>query len=123
MALQNLCKLGMALFVALGEVEHQPIRLGVLLRETQVGAAPGLEPLQRAVGATRCCFRCHGEARESDEALPLWTPLAEIPYDEMWVDDSIWLPWMLEGKRFAGRFLFDGDALLDEESCVLSEAG
>jgi len=64
---------------------------------------------------------CHGEVRESDEALPLWTPLAEIPYDEMWVDDAIWLPWMLEGKRFAGRFLFDGDTLLDQQSAVLAE--
>ncbi len=64
---------------------------------------------------------CEGEVRESDEALPLWTALGEIPYDEMWVDDSIWLPWMLDGKRFTGRFLFDGDTLLDGESGVLSE--
>ena len=64
---------------------------------------------------------CRGEARESEEALPLWTPLAEIPYDEMWADDKIWLPWMLAGKRFSGRFLFDGDALLDGESSVLTD--
>ena len=62
---------------------------------------------------------CQGEVRESDEALPIWTPLAEIPYHEMWADDVIWLPWLLEGKRFSGRFLFDGDALLDGESAVL----
>ena len=64
---------------------------------------------------------CLGEVRESDEALPLWTPLCDIPYDEMWVDDAIWLPWMLEGKRFSGCFLFDGDAMLSVQCEVLAE--
>jgi 8-oxo-dGTP diphosphatase len=64
---------------------------------------------------------CDGEVRESDEALPIWTPLDAIPYDEMWVDDAIWLPWMLEGKHFSGRFIFDGDTMLDHETHVLAE--
>ena len=58
---------------------------------------------------------CRGEARETAEAVPLWTDLARIPYDEMWEDDRIWVPLMLAGKTFAGRFIFDGDALLDHE--------
>ncbi len=56
---------------------------------------------------------CRGEVRETEEAIPLWTPLAAIPYHEMWADDRFWLPLMLEGRRFAGRFVFDGDAMLD----------
>jgi 8-oxo-dGTP diphosphatase len=55
---------------------------------------------------------CHGEARETEEAVPLWTPVGAIPYAEMWADDEIWLPWLLEGRRFAGRMLFDGDSML-----------
>ena len=55
---------------------------------------------------------CRGEARETDEALPLWTPLGEIPYDEMWADDRAWLPHLLAGRPFRGDFLFDGDAVL-----------
>lgn len=62
---------------------------------------------------------CRGEPRETDEAIPLWTDLDQIPYAEMWADDIIWLPLMLEGKAFKGRFIFDGDAMLDYELDVL----
>ncbi len=58
---------------------------------------------------------CEGEPQETDEAIPLWTDLDRIPYGEMWADDVIWLPLMLEGKPFVGRFIFDGDAMLDHE--------
>jgi 8-oxo-dGTP diphosphatase len=56
-----------------------------------------------------------GVPRETDEAVPLWTPIDGIPYDRMWADDRVWMPLLLGGKRFTGRFLFDGDALLGHE--------
>lgn len=56
---------------------------------------------------------CTGEPSETDEAIPLWTPVDAVPYDEMWADDRIWLPLMFEGRWFSGRFIFDGDAMLD----------
>lgn len=46
------------------------------------------------------------------EANPLWTALAEIPYDKMWEDDKYWLPQMLDGQKFNARFLFEGDNVL-----------
>lgn len=58
---------------------------------------------------------CRGKAVETEEAVPLWTPVDAIPYGEMWADDAIWLPWLLEGRRFAGRMLFDGDTMLGHE--------
>ena len=56
---------------------------------------------------------CLGEARETPEAIPLWTPISRLPYDEMWADDRIWLPHLLEGKQIRGRFIYDGDIMLD----------
>jgi 8-oxo-dGTP diphosphatase len=56
---------------------------------------------------------CIGEPRETDEALPRWYRVSDIPYEEMWADDVIWIPRMLAGERFFGRFLFDGDVMMD----------
>lgn len=64
---------------------------------------------------------CEGTPEETDEAIPLWTDVDAIPYDEMWADDQIWLPWMLQGKSFDGRFIFDDDAMLDYRVEVVPE--
>jgi 8-oxo-dGTP diphosphatase len=56
---------------------------------------------------------CIGEPAETDEAIPRWTPLDAIPYEEMWKDDPLWLPHLIAGRAFAGRFIFDGERMLD----------
>lgn len=56
---------------------------------------------------------CDGEPRETEEARPCWTPVDRIPYAEMWADDSLWLPMVLEARSVSGRFVFDGDTMLD----------
>ena len=56
-----------------------------------------------------------GIPTESVEAKPLWVDLDKIPYDMMWEDDEIWLPMMLRGERFQGRWIFDGDKMLEYE--------
>ncbi|MEK7729238.1 MAG: 8-oxo-dGTP diphosphatase [candidate division KSB1 bacterium] len=56
-----------------------------------------------------------GEPEETEEAKPLWVAENEIPYEQMWADDRLWIPLMLAGKKFEGRFLFDEDAMLGHE--------
>ncbi len=56
-----------------------------------------------------------GTPTETDEALPLWFDKKDIPYEEMWADDVIWLPRVLNGETVNGRFLFDEDVLLEHE--------
>ena len=58
----------------------------------------------------------HGEPHETAEAIPLWTPLREIPFHEMWADDRYWLMEVLiEKRQFLGKFLFDEDTMLTNE--------
>jgi 8-oxo-dGTP diphosphatase len=58
---------------------------------------------------------CTGEPQETEEAIPLWIPIEQIPYDNMWADDRVWFPLMLAGETFHGRFLFDRETMLGYE--------
>ncbi len=62
---------------------------------------------------------CRGEPRETDEAVPLWTPVGAIPYHEMWEDDALWLPHVIAGRRVHGRYVFEGDRMLSSEIEIL----
>jgi 8-oxo-dGTP diphosphatase len=52
---------------------------------------------------------CRGEPVETEEAVPRWTPVDEVPFHEMWADDELWFPHLFARRHFAGRFLFDSD--------------
>ena len=54
-----------------------------------------------------------GTPGETDEAVPLWFPTANIPYGEMWADDVLWVPLLLAETWFDGRWVFDGDKIID----------
>ncbi len=56
-----------------------------------------------------------GEPTETEEASPIWTDTNAIPYEEMWEDDRLWVPLVLEGVSFFGRYLFDDDVMLDHD--------
>ena len=58
---------------------------------------------------------CVGEPQETDEAIPVWVSTDRIPYHRMWADDPLWVPLLLAGQRFSGRFVFDGDRMLDHD--------
>ena len=67
-------------------------------------------------------FSGDDEVPADDEAEPIWASIDAIPYDQMWEDDSHWVPVMLSGRTFDGRFIFDGDQMLDYE-LRLGDAG
>lgn len=56
---------------------------------------------------------CEGIPGETDEAIPLWFPTDDIPYEEMWADDVLWIPLLLAGTWFDGLWIFDGDEIVD----------
>ena len=60
-----------------------------------------------------------GTAVETDEASPFWCDVDAIPFEEMWQDDQYWLPLVLQGRRFSGYWIFDGDTMLDHRLDVL----
>lgn len=61
-----------------------------------------------------------GEPKETDEMTPRWFDIAQIPYDQMWSDDIHWLPLLLAGKTFRGKFHFDRPSTADYSARILS---
>ncbi|QLK27593.1 8-oxo-dGTP diphosphatase [Natrinema zhouii] len=59
-----------------------------------------------------------GQPTSSEEAYPEWVSVADVPYDQMWEDDRLWLPGVLEGKTVVGEFRFEGGKPLDEAEFV-----
>ena len=56
-----------------------------------------------------------GIPTETDEAIPIWFSIDNLPFHNMWEDDAVWMPKLIAGERFIGRFIFDGKTMLDHE--------
>lgn len=90
------------------------LRFAFVSRPTAVGPATPDDIGYRLECHVFSADGCEGVVAETDEAIPMWVPLGEIPYGEMWADDRLWLPLMLSGRApFDGRFVFEGEAMLD----------
>lgn len=53
------------------------------------------------------CDKWEGVPTESEEMAPKWFRCDEIPVDDMWDADRIWLPKILAGKQIFGKVSFD----------------
>lgn len=68
------------------------------------------------------CDEWEGEPSESEEMMPKWFHVEDIPYGDMWDDDEFWLPYVLDGKKVTGEFTFDiDDRLLTHDVRVVEE--
>ncbi len=60
------------------------------------------------------CTQWEGDPEESEEMRPEWFNFNEIPYNQMWSDDSFWLPQVLAGKKLIATFkLNDNNEVTD----------
>lgn len=55
------------------------------------------------------CYAYKGEIKETEEIIPAWYNIDEIPYDRMIEDDLLWLPYVLDNKKIIGKVKLDKD--------------
>jgi ADP-ribose pyrophosphatase YjhB (NUDIX family) len=60
-----------------------------------------------------------GTPQETEEMAPKWFEINNLPYEDMWESDKLWLPQMLLGGKFEGDFLFDQNQSLLEHDIRL----
>jgi 8-oxo-dGTP diphosphatase len=53
--------------------------------------------------------RWEGEPLESDEMIPQWYSVHDLPYPQMWEDGRFWLPLLLEKRTIIADFEFAAD--------------
>lgn len=58
------------------------------------------------------CTKWEGNPKETEEMRPQWFSVNEIPFDQMWSADKIWIPEILKGKNIKAVFEYtEGDLL------------
>lgn len=62
-----------------------------------------------------------GEPTESEEMKPQWFSYDEIPFQQMWSSDEYWFPYLLGGKFFKGKFLFDKPSTAEYSAKIISQ--
>eukprot|EP01038_Epipyxis_sp_PR26KG_P005132 gene5132-7148_t len=60
-----------------------------------------------------------GEPTESDEMIPQWFPENSLPFQQMWPDDPYWMPHLLNGNNFIGRFEYEDDETIVDHTLTL----
>ena len=74
------------------------------------------------LGYAFVAYGCDGEPHETEEAAPFWCPTRAIPYEQMWEDDLLWLPCLLDGAPVLGEFLMHEERLIAHRLRPLSAA-
>jgi 8-oxo-dGTP pyrophosphatase MutT (NUDIX family) len=60
------------------------------------------------------------EPIESEEMMPKWFKIKEIPFKEMWDDDIFWLPKVLNGEKLEADFTFkEGEKMITKNIKVV----
>ncbi|MEN9920145.1 MAG: 7,8-dihydro-8-oxoguanine triphosphatase [Candidatus Parcubacteria bacterium] len=62
-----------------------------------------------------------GEPTESEEMRPQWFEFSSVPFEQMWIDDSHWFPYLEADQKFRGRFHFDRPATSDHPGVILEK--
>ncbi len=58
---------------------------------------------------------------ECDETRPFWCSIKDLDYSNMWEDDVLWFPLLIEGRKFNGYFIFDDRKLIDSRIDVIED--
>ena len=59
-----------------------------------------------------------GQPQETEEMIPDWFTIKNLPYKKMWDDAKYWLKDILLGQTLTGYFLFSKDLKVEEYRIV-----
>ena len=57
-----------------------------------------------------------GEPTETEEMKPKWFKILELPFEEMWPDDILWMPKVFTGSFVRASFMFGENETISEHT-------
>jgi 8-oxo-dGTP pyrophosphatase MutT (NUDIX family) len=98
------------------EVEEETGYLATAL--DSVGFIEFIWPPEKEKYNQRChiylCHKFSGELKETEECLPQWFKINQIPLDQMWPADRCWFPEVLAGKSVKKRFFYNNNIEIEK---------
>lgn len=105
-----------------GETPQQGV-LRELLEEADVKPVEPIHRLGRLIMDIKSAglrlvthvFRCDGiigNPVESYEMTIEWILVNEIPFEQMWLDNKYWFPYLINNQSFEGEFVFEDENTL-----------
>lgn len=88
------------------EIGVTPVSYNLVAENDYLQDADTADPWHMYV-YTYLCDRWEGKPKESEEMAPKWFSVKDIPYEEMWDGDQLWLPPVLSGRKVRGNYVFD----------------
>jgi 8-oxo-dGTP diphosphatase len=98
-----------------GAVREVREETGLRIDGADLRVAGGLDylfPAQPSWSQRSHVFTCRvwtGEPVETDEIVPAWFAVDDVPFDRMWDDAARWLPGVLRGGTVDAEFTFGDD--------------
>ncbi len=59
-----------------------------------------------------------GEPKETEEMAPKRFSIEDLPYENMWDDDKLWLPKVIDGKFVRAKFHFDNSGKIENYKII-----
>jgi 8-oxo-dGTP pyrophosphatase MutT (NUDIX family) len=60
--------------------------------------------------------------RTEEMDVPQWFSINNLPYDEMWASDKEWWPYLMQGHRIKGYFIWTKDRQVAEKKIDIVES-
>lgn len=102
-------------------MEEFGVALGQLIPAGQFQGIFSHKPAWNRTIHVFLCREWQGEPTESEEMLPAWFKLSEVPYAKMWPGDDTWVPGVLAGKAVSGSITFAPNDVIAENRLVLND--
>ncbi len=93
----------------------------ILIKKAELGFKFPHKPEWDQLVNVYFCDEWEGEPSESEEMIPKWFSINDMPLSQMWPSDALWLLDLIAGKKLKGNFSLGSSDQVLEHSLEVDE--